>query len=177
MNTACATPPTVVGAPLVGAHGPVQAGIHRVGTRPTWGKHVTPQPPLSGGTVAPGAIFMDLDVALARPSVITMKIGRPKPTSSSFRRKPESSDRCAIKIFWTPASAGVSVLEVKSSLARGCTRCYPRRPTARHRMKHQQQLAHHRYQRHLARLAATPQAPIELPQLRVRTDRRQRRHV
>ena len=40
--------PTVVGAPLVGAHCFVQAGIHRAGVRPTWGKHVTPQPPLSG---------------------------------------------------------------------------------------------------------------------------------
>ena len=68
MKIACAAPPTVVGASLVGAHGPVQAGIHRVGDEARLGETCNPPTPLvRGAAVAPGAIFMVLDAALARP--------------------------------------------------------------------------------------------------------------
>ena len=99
MKTARPIPcPDLRRVPLVDAHCPVPAGIHRAGTRLTWGKHVTPQPPLSGGRSLRGPFSWFLMWPWRghgnRPSGVPL---------SSFRRRPESSDRCTTKTFRTPA--------------------------------------------------------------------------
>ena len=65
--------PTVVGAPLAGAH--CSGGHPQGGHEARLGETCNPPTPLvRGAAVAPGAIFMALDVALARPSAITIQM-------------------------------------------------------------------------------------------------------